>query len=61
MFYIIAGATYVYLPSWTSMQIGLVDRILPYAKFRYAEMQNDIGLFRVTIYCRVYNSVSIIK
>ncbi|KAH0953158.1 hypothetical protein HN011_006829 [Eciton burchellii] len=56
MFYVIAGATYVNLASWTSMQIGLVDRILPHAKFRYADMQNDIGLFRLSrpLYINTY-------
>ncbi|KAG5346694.1 TRY3 protein, partial [Acromyrmex charruanus] len=45
-FYVIAGATYVYLPSWGSMQVELVDKTLPHAEFRFSDMRNDIGLFR---------------
>ncbi|XP_018302414.1 trypsin isoform X1 [Mycetomoellerius zeteki] len=46
-FYVIAGATYVYLPSWGSMQVELVDKTLPHAEFRFSDMRNDIGLFRL--------------
>ncbi|XP_020278608.1 serine protease 33-like isoform X2 [Pseudomyrmex gracilis] len=46
-YYVIAGATYVYLPSWGSMQIELIDKTLPHAEFRFSDMQNDIGLFRL--------------
>ena len=49
-FYVIAGASYVYLPSWGPMQLELIDKTLPHAEFRFSDMQNDIGLFRVTIY-----------
>ncbi|KYM81316.1 Plasma kallikrein [Atta colombica] len=46
-FYVIAGATYVYLPSWGSTQVELVDKTLPHAEFRFSDMRNDIGLFRL--------------
>ncbi|XP_011880749.1 PREDICTED: trypsin-1-like [Vollenhovia emeryi] len=51
-FYVIAGATYVYLPSWSSMQVELVDKTLPHAEFRFSDMQNDIGLFRRAKPCK---------
>lgn len=60
-FYVIAGATYVYLPSWGTMQVELVDKTLPHAGFRFSDLRNDIGLFRVTVYAVYINSVSIIK
>ena len=50
-YYAIAGATYVYYPSWTSMQMELIDRILPHTNFRFTSLRNDIGLFRVIIMC----------
>ncbi|KYN03676.1 Cationic trypsin [Cyphomyrmex costatus] len=46
-FYVIAGATYVYLPNWGSMQVELVDKTLPHTEFRFSDMRNDIGLFRL--------------
>ncbi|KAM0726332.1 Trypsin-3 [Formica fusca] len=46
-FYVIAGATYVYLPSWSSMQMELIDKTLPHAEFQFSDMRNDIGLFRL--------------
>lgn len=55
-FYAIAGSTYVYFPSWGSIQMELVDKTLPHTNFRFSGMKNDIGLFRVTILC-VYNSM----
>ncbi|KYN34976.1 Tryptase-2 [Trachymyrmex septentrionalis] len=46
-FYVIAGSTYVYLPSWGSIQMELVDKTFPHAEFRFSDMRNDIGLFRL--------------
>lgn len=51
LFYVIAGATYVYFPSWSSIQMELVDRTLPHRDFNFTTMHHDIGLFRVTIMC----------
>lgn len=51
LFYVIAGATYVYFPSWTTIQMELVDRTLPHRNFNFSNMHHDIGLFRVTIMC----------
>ena len=50
-FYAIAGATYVYFPAFSSMQMELIDRILPHTNFKFSNMHHDIGLFRVTIMC----------
>ncbi|KOX69810.1 Trypsin-1, partial [Melipona quadrifasciata] len=46
-FYAIAGATYVYFPAFSSMQMELIDRILPHTNFRFSNMHHDIGLFRL--------------
>lgn len=50
-FYVIAGATYVYLPAWSSIQLELIDGIFPHRDFQFTGMNHDIGLFRVTIMC----------
>ncbi|KAL0125731.1 hypothetical protein PUN28_004650 [Cardiocondyla obscurior] len=46
-FFVIAGATYVYLPGWGSKQVEFVDKTLPHAGFRFSDLRNDIGLFRL--------------
>ncbi|KAK9303128.1 hypothetical protein QLX08_005083 [Tetragonisca angustula] len=46
-FYAIAGATYVYFPAFSSMQMELIDRILPHTNFKFSNMHHDIGLFRL--------------
>lgn len=51
LFYVIAGATYVYFPSWSTIQMELVDKTLPHRSFNFSNMHHDIGLFRVTIMC----------
>lgn len=38
-----------------------MDKTLPHAEFRFSDLRNDIGLFRVTVYAVYINSVSIIK
>ncbi|KOC69679.1 Plasma kallikrein, partial [Habropoda laboriosa] len=46
-FYAIAGATYVYFPSWSSIQMELIDGTFPHTNFRLSNMHHDIGLFRL--------------
>ncbi|KZC10123.1 Trypsin-3 [Dufourea novaeangliae] len=46
-FFVIAGATYIYFPSWSSIQLELIDRVIPHTDFRFTNMRNDIGLFRL--------------
>lgn len=48
LFYVIAGATYVYFPSWSTIQMELVDRTLPHRNFNFSNMHHDIGLFRLS-------------
>ncbi|KAG7197166.1 hypothetical protein KM043_007248 [Ampulex compressa] len=60
-FYAIAGATYVYQPSWSSTQMELVDRILPHRMFRFLDMRNDIGLFRLRKAFRVNSFVKYVS
>nr|XP_034195938.1 trypsin 3A1-like isoform X1 [Osmia lignaria] len=46
-FYVIAGATYVYFPAWSSIQLELIDGIFPHRDFQFTGMNHDIGLFRL--------------
>ncbi|XP_012288219.1 trypsin-3-like [Orussus abietinus] len=47
-FIAVAGSTSVYSLHGSTMQIRLIDKVLPHPAFRFHHMYHDIGLFRIS-------------